>query len=94
MRAQCGVFLGATTLAIAQALPADGKIYALDTEKAFTDVGAKAWQAAGVAHKVDLRIAPAADSLKAMIAEGLEGSTLLAVACHTRPLTHFPRDFV
>jgi len=71
---EVGVFVGATTLAIAEALPADGKIVALDVSEEFTSVGAKFWAAAGVDHKVDLRIAPAVDSLKNMIESGEAGT--------------------
>jgi predicted O-methyltransferase YrrM len=66
--------MGATTLAIAQALPADGKIFAFDTSKEFTDFGVAAWHSAGVREKIDLRLAPAADSLQQLIAEGAEGT--------------------
>jgi len=64
---EVGVFLGATTLAIAEALPADGKIVALDVSEEFTSVGAKFWEAAGVRDKIDLRLAPGVDTLKALI---------------------------
>lgn len=63
---EVGVFLGATTLAIAQALPEDGKIIALDVSEEFTSIGAKYWKDAGVAHKIDLRIQPAVESLQAL----------------------------
>jgi len=62
---EVGVFLGATTLAIAQALPEDGKILALDVSDEFTSVGLKHWKDAGVAHKVQLKIQPAVESLQA-----------------------------
>jgi len=61
---EVGVFLGATTLAIAQVLPEDGKILALDVSEEFTSVGVKHWKDAGVAHKIDLQLKPAVEVLK------------------------------
>eukprot|EP00026_Physarum_polycephalum_P016801 Phypoly_transcript_17804.p1 GENE.Phypoly_transcript_17804~~Phypoly_transcript_17804.p1 ORF type:complete len:259 (+),score=45.39 Phypoly_transcript_17804:78-779(+) len=61
---EVGVFLGATTLAIAQNIPADGKIVALDNLEEFTSIGQKYWKQAGVEHKIDLKIRPAVESLK------------------------------
>eukprot|EP00026_Physarum_polycephalum_P006430 Phypoly_transcript_06472.p1 GENE.Phypoly_transcript_06472~~Phypoly_transcript_06472.p1 ORF type:complete len:230 (+),score=36.71 Phypoly_transcript_06472:997-1686(+) len=61
---EVGVFLGATTLAIAQALPENGKVLALDVSEEFTSIGAKYWKDAGVAHKIDLVLKPAVEVLK------------------------------
>jgi len=71
---EVGVFMGSSTLAMAQALPDDGQIFALDVSKEFTALGAKAWKDGGVSHKIDLRLGPATDSLRQMIdRDGLEG---------------------
>jgi len=71
---EVGVFTGYSSLSIATALPADGKLIALDISQEFTDVARKYWQEAGVTAKVDLRIAPAADSLQALLAQGQANS--------------------
>jgi len=63
---EIGVFLGSTTLAIAQALPNDGKVLALDVSEEFTSVGKKFWVAAGQDHKIDLRLKPALETLNAL----------------------------
>ena len=71
---EIGVFTGYSTLATALALPNDGKIIALDVDKKWTDVAQKYWQKAGVRNKIDLRIAPALDSLDELINSGANNS--------------------
>ncbi|MBV9548312.1 MAG: class I SAM-dependent methyltransferase [Alphaproteobacteria bacterium] len=67
---EVGVFTGYSALAVALALPAQGKVVALDISKEFTDLAKGYWKEAGVAEKIDLRIGPAAHSLDAMISAG------------------------
>jgi caffeoyl-CoA O-methyltransferase len=63
---EVGTFTGFATLSMAQALPADGRIIACDISEEWTAVGRDAWQRAGVAERVDLRIAPALETLRAL----------------------------
>ncbi len=63
---EVGTFTGYTALKIAQALPADGKIICCDISTEWTDMGKKYWQAAGVDKKIDLRIAPAMETLNSL----------------------------
>jgi len=67
---EIGVFTGYSALAVALALPADGRIVALDVSREYTDLARGYWNEAGVADKIDLRIAPARESLDRMIAAG------------------------
>ncbi len=67
---EVGVFTGASALAVALALPPDGKITACDVSEEYTAVAKEFWERAGVAQKIDLRLAPAADTLNALIATG------------------------
>lgn len=69
---EVGVFRGSTTLAMALA-PCVQKIVALDVSLEFTETARTHWEAAGVAHKISLRIGPALDSLDAMLTEGEAG---------------------
>ncbi|WP_063735119.1 O-methyltransferase [Streptomyces sp. RTd22] len=66
---EVGTFTGFSALSMAQALPADGTLVALDVSDEWTAYGRAAWAKAGVADRIDLRIAPALDSLRAMPAE-------------------------
>jgi predicted O-methyltransferase YrrM len=67
---EVGVFTGYSALAVAQAMGPEGRVVALDLNADFTSVARRHWEAAGVADQIDLRLAPAADSLKAMIEAG------------------------
>jgi predicted O-methyltransferase YrrM len=71
---EVGVFTGYSSLAVAQALPEDGQLVACDINRSFTNTAQRYWEAAGVAHKVDLRIAPALETLDQLIAELAEGA--------------------
>lgn len=63
---EVGTFTGFSTLSMAQALPEDGRIIACDVSEEWTAYGREAWAKAGVADRVDLRIAPAIDTLRAL----------------------------
>jgi predicted O-methyltransferase YrrM len=67
---EIGTFTGYSALSVALALPADGRVVALDVSKEFTDHARRHWGEAGVSDKIDLRLAPALESLDSMIAAG------------------------
>jgi predicted O-methyltransferase YrrM len=71
---EIGTFTGYSALVCALALPPDGKLVACDTSEEWTSVARRHWQEAGVASKIDLRLAPALDTLKALLGEGRAGS--------------------
>jgi predicted O-methyltransferase YrrM len=70
---EIGVFTGYSALSVALALPDDGMVLACDISDAYTRVGRPYWQQAGVAHKIDLRLAPALHTLDALLAAGEAG---------------------
>ena len=70
---EVGVFTGYSALAVALALPADGRIVACDISEAWTDIARRYWKQAGVDGKIDLRLAKAERTLDALIAEGGAG---------------------
>ena len=70
---EIGVFTGYSALSVALALPDDGSVLACDISDEYTRVGVPHWQAAGVAHKIDLQLAPALATLDARLAAGEEG---------------------
>ena len=69
-----GVFTGYSALVVALALPADGQVIACDVDEETTQIAQQFWEKAGVAHKIDLRIAPALETLDQLIAEGQSNS--------------------
>lgn len=71
---EIGCFTGYSSLAVAQALPADGQIITCDISKEWTDVAQRFWLKAGVGNKVELRLGPALDTLQTMVEEGAAGS--------------------
>ena len=70
---EIGVFTGYSALAVALALPDDGRLLACDISDEYTRVGRPFWQQAGVAHKIDLRLQPALATLDAALAAGEQG---------------------
>jgi predicted O-methyltransferase YrrM len=70
---EVGVFTGYSSLAVMLAMPPDGRLLALDVSPAYTAVARRHWQAAGVADRIELVIAPAKNTLDARIAAGEAG---------------------
>jgi caffeoyl-CoA O-methyltransferase len=66
---EVGVFTGYSGLCIARGLPADGHLLACDVSTEFTGLAQRYWQRAGVADRIELRIAPALETLRALPAE-------------------------
>ncbi|MEM9804640.1 MAG: class I SAM-dependent methyltransferase [Cyanobacteria bacterium P01_D01_bin.56] len=71
---EVGVFTGYSSLVVAMALPDDGQLIACDISDEYTAMARKYWEKAGVAHKIDLRIAPALETLGQLIADGHSNS--------------------
>ena len=67
---EIGVFTGYSALAVALALPEDGEIVACDISEEYTAIARRYWEEAGVAHKIDLRIAPALETLDELLDGG------------------------
>ena len=71
---ELGVFTGYSALAVALALPPDGSITACDVSEEWTAVARRYWAEAGVADRIELRLAPAVETLDALLADGAAGS--------------------
>ena len=71
---EVGVFTGYSTLATALALPPDGKIVACDVSEDYSAIARRYWRQAGVADQIDLRIAPALETLDHLLATGEAGA--------------------
>lgn len=67
---EIGVFTGYSSLCIASALPEDGHLVACDVSEDYTAIARRYWQLAGVDHKIDLRIAPALETLDGLLNDG------------------------
>jgi caffeoyl-CoA O-methyltransferase len=71
---EIGTFTGYSSLSVALVLPADGKLIACDVSEEYTAIARRYWARAGVAGKIELRLAPALETLRQLLAEGAAGS--------------------
>lgn len=67
---EIGTFTGYSALAIAVALPADGKLICCDISEEWTAIARRYWDEAGIAERIDLHLAPALDTLNNLLARG------------------------
>ena len=63
---EVGTFTGYSALAVAKALPPGGRLLCCDISQEWTAIARNHWERAGVADRIDLRIGPALDTLKAL----------------------------
>lgn len=66
---EVGTFTGYSALCVARGLPEDGRLLCCDVNEEWTAIGRRYWQQAGVGHKIDLRIGPALETLRALPAK-------------------------
>ncbi len=71
---EVGVFTGYSSLVVALALPPDGKMVACDVSPHHGAIAQRYWQQAGVAEKIDFRLAPALETLDQLLANGEAGT--------------------
>jgi O-methyltransferase len=71
---EVGTFTGYSSLWVALALPADGRLVCCDTSEEWTAVARRYWERAGVSGKVELFLAPASQTLARMATDGQRGS--------------------
>jgi predicted O-methyltransferase YrrM len=69
---EVGTFTGYSSTAVALALPEDARLVCCDVSEEWTSLAQKYWDEAGVASKIDLRVAPAAETLDQLLADGGE----------------------
>jgi predicted O-methyltransferase YrrM len=67
---EVGVFTGYSAMVVAKAMGPQGKVLALDVSEEFTAVARRHWAKAGIADRIELRLRPAAQSLKELMAAG------------------------
>jgi predicted O-methyltransferase YrrM len=71
---EIGTFTGYSSLAVALAMPPDGRLICCDVSEEWTSVARRYWSEAGVAERVDLRLAPALETLDKLLASGGAGT--------------------
>jgi caffeoyl-CoA O-methyltransferase len=67
---EIGVYTGYSALAVALAMPDDGTVVACDVSEEWTAIAREYWEQAGVADRIDLRLAPALETLDQLTADG------------------------
>lgn len=75
---EVGTFTGYSALSMALALPDQGELVCCDISHEYTDIGKPFWQEAGVDDRIELRIAPALETLDSLVSEGRAGHFDLA----------------
>jgi O-methyltransferase len=70
---EVGTFTGYSALCLARALPTDGRLICCDLSEEWTAIGIPYWERAGVRDRIDLRIAPALETLDGLLADGRAG---------------------
>lgn len=75
---EVGTFTGYSSLCIAEALPADGKLWCCDVSPEWTKVARRYWKEANVESRIELTIGPALGTLDWLLAQGLTGQLDLA----------------
>lgn len=75
---EVGTFTGYSALVMTLAMPDDGTLLACDVDREWTDVARRYWDEAGVGGRIELELAPAADTLEHLVARGDSGSFDLA----------------
>lgn len=71
---EIGVFTGYSALSVAEVLPPKGQLVACDVNEEYTEVAQRYWAKAGVEETIDLRIAPAQETLADLLEEGQAGT--------------------
>ena len=66
---EIGTFTGYSALAVASALPADGKLICCDKSEEWTAIARRYWKEAGLADRIELRLGPALETLAALATE-------------------------
>ena len=71
---EVGVYTGYSALRVAEAMGPQGRLVACDINEEWTEVAKRHWREAGVSERIDLRLAPARDTLDSLIADGESGT--------------------
>ena len=86
---EIGTFTGASALAVARAMPDDGRMICCDVNREWTSIARKYWAEAGVDHKIDLRLAPALETLAEIRRAGLARFDFAFIDADKEPLSSY-----
>ena len=86
---EIGTFTGASALAVAQALPDDGRLICCDVSAEWTAIARKFWTEAGVADKIELRLAPALQTLAELRRSGIPPFDFAFIDADKEPLPSY-----
>jgi len=75
---EVGTFTGYSALCVAEALPADGKLWCWDVSEEWARIGRRYWKEAGLDGRIELTIGPALKTLDGLLAQGLAGQIDIA----------------
>jgi predicted O-methyltransferase YrrM len=67
---EIGTFTGFSALAVAAALPKEGKLITCDVSEEWTAIARRFWEEAGLSDRIELRMGPAVETLAGLLAEG------------------------
>ena len=81
---EVGVFTGYSSLCVARALGEEGHLVACDVNEDWTAIARRYWEAAEVDQRIDLRLAPATDTLEGLIADGQAATFDMASSTPTK----------
>lgn len=71
---EIGTFTGYSALAIARALPEDGKLICCDVSEEWTSIARRYWKDSGLENRIELKLAPALETLEGLIGSGKQGT--------------------
>jgi predicted O-methyltransferase YrrM len=71
---EVGVFTGYSSICVAQALPADGKLIACDVSEEWTSIARRYWKESGLDNKISLRLQPAVQTLDQLLGASEAGT--------------------
>ncbi len=86
---EVGTFTGYSSLALALALPPEGHLITCDVSAEHTAIARRHWRSAGVIDRIELRLAPALETLSALVEAGAAGSFDLVFLDGDKP--NYPR---
>ncbi|HEY7470774.1 MAG TPA: class I SAM-dependent methyltransferase [Gemmatimonadota bacterium] len=70
---EIGTFTGYSALVVARALPPHGRVIACEISAEYAAIARRWWAEGGVADKIEIRVAPAVETLDRMLEDGLAG---------------------